>query len=106
MTYQELVARVARKHHLTKKGTREVLDGAFLELAAAAARGRVSVPHFGVFRPRVRKARRSTHPGTHEPMQLPASHTVGFRAAKELRALATVAAAVARRRAAREGRAA
>lgn len=88
MMFSELVAEVASQARLTKKSTREVLLAAFDAIGTAAASGRFEVPCFGVFLRRTRRARAISNPQTKKRMHLHESRTVGFRAAKELRAKA------------------
>lgn len=90
MTYADLIAEVAGQARLTKKSTRELLSAAFDAIGTEAAKGRLEIPGFGVFLLRRRKSRAISNPLTKERMRLPASRTVGFRAAKELRAKAAV----------------
>lgn len=104
MTKAELVATVALRVHLTKKTTEEVLDALFDELGAAAARERISLPGFGVFRPGARKARAVTNPRTKERMRLPKSYGVKFSPAKELKAKARAAAEAGASARSRRGR--
>lgn len=73
---------------LTKKAARELLLTFLENVQEDLTRyggGRVSIPGFGVFTLRTRKERRVLNPRTKESMVLPATKTVGFRPAKELR---------------------
>ena len=64
----------------------------FEELARAAARERISLPGFGVFRPGSRKARYILNPQTKRRMRLPKAYGVKFHPAEELKAEAARAA--------------
>lgn len=93
MKYVDLVGVVAEKCGLTKALTRRVLNAAFEELGKASARGRVSIPGFGVFQPSTRAARQVVNPlATDERLALPRSYSVKFHAARDLRGEAATAA--------------
>ncbi|HLT31598.1 MAG TPA: HU family DNA-binding protein [Myxococcaceae bacterium] len=87
MTKAELVEAVAAQAQMTKKQTAEVMDLIFENISEAVRRDeRFSYPGFGTWSLRSRKARKIRNPQTNEMMKLKASRTVGFRAAKELKA--------------------
>ena len=46
---------------------------------------KVAIAGFGTFRRKHRKARRAINPATREPMEIPASTTVGFTPSQALR---------------------
>ncbi len=97
MTKAELIERIARSRALppeiTKKDIAAILGLAFEELAAFFARAKVTrqhsprftFPRFGTFTKKRRSARRGVNPRTLEPMQIEASHTIDFKASRELR---------------------
>ncbi len=97
MTKAELIERIARSRALppeiTKKDIAAILGLAFEELAAFFARSKVTrqhsprftFPRFGTFTKKRRSARRGVNPRTLEPMQIEASHTIDFKASRELR---------------------
>lgn len=86
MTKAELVESVAHVTWATQVDTRVVLDVTFSRIALALERGQsFRWPGFGTFSVRRRKARLILNPVTKQPMRLPSSKTVGFRAAKELK---------------------
>lgn len=87
MTKAELVEAVAAQAQMTKKQTAEVMDLIFENISEAVRKDeRFSYPGFGTWSLRSRKARKIRNPQTNEMMKLSASRTVGFRAAKELKA--------------------
>jgi nucleoid DNA-binding protein len=68
------------------KQTKAALEALFTTIAENALHGKsISIPGFGVFTRRTRKARRIINPQTHQPMDLPESVYVGFRCSKSIR---------------------
>jgi len=47
--------------------------------------GKVQIQGFGTFQRKERKARMGINPQTKEPMQIPASRTVGFKPGQDLK---------------------
>jgi nucleoid DNA-binding protein len=89
MTRRELVERVreGREQDLSERQVAEVIERALAEIAAAIQRdGRVTLPGFGTFTVRVNAARVGRNPRTGEAIDIPASSTVAFKPAAELRA--------------------
>lgn len=86
MTKAELIESVARAAHQPKKVVSEILDLAFEQIARAVRKEkRFSVPGFGTFSVRRRRARRGFNPRSQTAMTIPAARTVGFRPAPPLR---------------------
>jgi nucleoid DNA-binding protein len=89
MTRRELVERVREglSTDLTERQVAEVIERALAEIGAAIQRdGKVTLPGFGTFSVRVNSARVGRNPRTGEAIDIPASATVGFKPAAELRA--------------------
>lgn len=99
MTKAQLVELVARRSRLTKKSAAQFMEIVFNSIGEAVrTETRFSYPGFGTWSLRSRKARNIRNPQTNEIIRLNASHTVGFRAAKELKqTLHSVSAATAPR---------
>jgi DNA-binding protein HU-beta len=86
MTKAELVESVARATRQPKKTVERLLDSAFDQIARSIKKDkRFSVPGFGTFSVRRRRARPGYNPHTHAPMTIPAARTVGFRPAPQLK---------------------
>ncbi len=84
MTKAELINHVAETKGLeaTKKAVETILDLAFEEVRKSVKKDRrFSYPGFGTFTVRTRKARMGVNPQTKKPIKIPASKTVGFKAA-------------------------
>lgn len=86
MRKPELAAAIAEKAELSKDKANEVLNAMLDEIAGAVAKGdSVSLIGFGTFSVRERSARKGKNPQTGEPMDIPASKTVGFKVGKKLK---------------------
>ncbi len=88
MTKAELVEALYKKFdgEVTKKMTADMLDAVFENMAVSIKKEeRFSYPGFGTFELRRRKRRKGRNPQTGEVIQIKASKTVGFRAAKALK---------------------
>ncbi len=71
---------------LTKKQAGETFDAIFEAMSEILSRGeRCSVPNFGSFVVRERKARQGRNPATGATIQIPASNNVGFKAGTALK---------------------
>lgn len=82
----EFIEAVAEKSKFSKKEVSTVLE-AMLEVATdnLVAGEDVCITGFGALESRHRNARKGRNPLTGEPVQIPASRTVGFRAGKSLK---------------------
>lgn len=70
----------------TKKQVGEAVQGVFDALADALQRdGRISYPGFGTFNVKARAERQGRNPRTGDPITIPASKAVGFKAAPSLK---------------------
>lgn len=71
---------------LTKKQAGEALDAVFSFIASSlAADERVQIAGFGTFVKSFRKERQGRNPKTNQPMTIPASNSVRFKAGKQLK---------------------
>ncbi|MCB9744341.1 MAG: HU family DNA-binding protein [Alphaproteobacteria bacterium] len=92
MNKKDLVAKLAEKTGLTKAKAAEAVDAIFsaesrkgiiaIELDAGR---KVTIPGFGTFNTRRRKARRGTNPSTGTEIEIPAKTVVTFSPGKNLR---------------------
>ncbi len=86
MTQRDFVNRIAAATGVPKVRVDQVLDLFLDELAEALARDhRVFLRNFGVFRTVDLPARTGRNPRTGEPVSIPASRHVRFRAGKRMR---------------------
>jgi len=88
MTKAELIEKMYAKHNgeVTKRLVGELVDGMFDTLASTLKKDkRFAFPGFGTWVVRNRKARKGRNPQTGEVINIKASKTVGFRAAKSLK---------------------
>ena len=88
MTKADLIDAVAAQGAgMTRKSACEMVDCLFQAIGRAIrVEGRFSYPGFGTWNVRVRRARRGRNPRTGAEMRIPATRTVGFKPAKELKA--------------------
>jgi len=86
MNKAELVEEVASETRLTKKVSREVVDGVISAITDSLAREeRVTLVGFGTFEVMERKARRGVNPQTRKTIQIPAKKVPKFKTGKSLR---------------------
>ena len=86
MRKPELAAAIAEKADLSKEKAAEVLTVITDQIAKALSEGdSVSLIGFGTFEVRQRAERQGKNPQTGEPMDIPASKTVGFKVGKKLK---------------------
>ena len=88
MTKADLINAVADSlgGEMTKKATGEAVQAVFDALAGAIeGDGRFSYPDFGTFKVKDRKARKGRNPRTGNPINIPASKTVGFKPAPKFK---------------------
>ncbi|MFO0760708.1 MAG: HU family DNA-binding protein [Byssovorax sp.] len=91
MTRRELIEKVHAGLHaegaLSTRQIAEVIDRSFAAIAEAIRdEGGYTHPGFGAFQVKVRSARPGRHPKTGEPLDLPATATVDFKPAADLKA--------------------
>jgi nucleoid DNA-binding protein len=87
MTKRELIAAVAESHDdLAKSKVRAIVEAMFDAMGETLrTEGRYTHPGFGTFTVRSQSARLGRNPHTGEPIALPATRTVGFKPAAELK---------------------
>lgn len=86
MTKNELIEKVAKKSHLTKRATDDAINATFNIISDALVRGeKVVISGFGTFLIRSRAARRGRNPQTGQVIQIPQKKTPGFTAGKTLK---------------------
>ena len=86
MNKTELIAAIAEKAGLTKKDAERVLNATVDSISGALAAGdRVQVSGFGIFEVKTREARVGRNPRPKETIQIPATKTPVFKAAKALK---------------------
>lgn len=86
MNIVELSAAVSEKGQITKTEADQIVRKVFDEIAAAVGKGdEVKIAGFGTFGVKERAARKGINPSTHEPIDIPASKVVTFKAAKHLK---------------------
>ena len=86
MTKTELIAITAEKAGMTKKDAEKAVSVALDAIAAELAAGnRVQLAGFGIFETKTRAARTGRTPKTKEPIEIPASTSVTFKASKTLK---------------------
>jgi DNA-binding protein HU-beta len=86
MNKVDLVSRVAGATGETKSKVTEIVDETFGALQQALAKGdKVSIPGFGTFSSRARKARTARNPRTGAAVRVPATKVPAFKAAQGLK---------------------
>lgn len=86
MTKRDLIEAVAKAAQINKSTAGEAVDATFNGIAKAIQKSkRFQVPGFGTFTVRSRKARKGRNPQTGAVINIKASHTVGFKAARDLK---------------------
>ena len=87
MTKAELIDHGhSQLENVSKKDTGEIVQSVFDSLAAAIKKGkRFSYPNFGPFNVKERAERRGRNPRTGKEIKIPASKSVGFKAAPTLK---------------------
>ena len=86
MTKAELVAQIAKKTNVTKKGVETVLKALIESVQLSLKKdGQIRLDGLGTFRVIERKARTGINPQTKAKMKIPAKKAPAFRAAKALK---------------------
>ncbi|GBQ26552.1 histone-like DNA-binding protein HU [Acetobacter estunensis NRIC 0472] len=86
MNTSELIAAIAERADLSKADARKALDATFEVITGAVKKGdAVAVKDFGKFDLRERAARKGRNPQTGETIDIAASRSLGFTAAKALK---------------------
>ena len=77
----DLVDHISLKLDVSRKQAGEMVDAIFDSIATRLASGeRVQIPGFGTFSVATRKEHQGVNPQTQEPMTVPASKSVRFKA--------------------------
>lgn len=83
MTFAEFIADFAERNRITKKASRTVFTRLFASLANEIRHGEsLTIPGFGTFKLKSRKARRILNPVTGDEMKLPRTKSIGFSPSK------------------------
>ncbi|KMK68561.1 HU family DNA-binding protein [Puniceibacterium sp. IMCC21224] len=85
-TKADLIDVIATECEINKTKTTQVIDCliSFIQVRAAAG-DKVALPGFGQFEMRSRAARQGRNPATGEPIQIPESRGIVFKASKPVR---------------------
>lgn len=85
-TKADIVRSVTDTTNYPKKVVNEVFDEVFIDIGYALAAGKsVSIPNLGTFSVSQRAPRMGRNPATGQPMEIPASKGVKFKAAKGIK---------------------
>lgn len=88
MTKNELIEKVAKKAHLTKRAAADAVNASFNLIRDNLARGeKTIITGFGTFLVRSRAARRGRNPQTGQAIQIPGKKLPGFTAGKTIKRL-------------------
>jgi DNA-binding protein HU-beta len=86
MTKNQLIEKVAKKSHLTKRASQDAVNAVFDVIKDNLSRGeKTIITGFGTFLVRSRAARRGRNPQTGEPIQIPGKKLPGFTAGKTIK---------------------
>ena len=86
VTLKNLVANLAKDHHITKRSGEAILKGLVGLITKHLKKGeRVRIAGLGILQVRKRAARMGRNPATGEPIQIKAGKKVAFRATKALK---------------------
>jgi DNA-binding protein HU-beta len=86
MTKNQLIEKVAKKAHLTKRASSEAVNSIFETIAENYSRGeRTVITGFGTFLVRSRAARRGRNPQTGQSIQIPGKKLPSFAAGKTIK---------------------
>ena len=88
MTKNQLIEKVAKKAHLTKRASADAVNAVFDLIRDNLQRGeKTIITGFGTFLVRSRAARRGRNPQTGEPIQIASKKLPGFTAGKTIKRL-------------------
>ncbi len=86
MTKAELIAKIAEKSSITKAQAEQALNALLDAMKETLATdGKISLIGFGSLVVQERKERKGHNPRTGEPITIPASKTISFRASENLK---------------------
>ncbi len=88
MTKNQLIEKVAKKAHLTKRASSDAVNAVFDLIRDNLVRGeKTIITGFGTFVVRKRAARRGRNPQTGDAIQIPGKKLPGFTAGKTIKRL-------------------
>ena len=88
MTKNDLIEKVAKKAHLTKRASADAVNSMFGIIKDSLVKGeKVVITGFGTFLIRSRAARRGRNPQTGEAIQIPSKKLPAFVAGKTIKKL-------------------
>lgn len=88
MTKNQLIEKVAKKSHLTKRAAQDAVNAVFTIIRDNLERGeKTIITGFGTFLVRKRAARRGRNPQTGEVIQIPSKKLPSFSAGKTIKRL-------------------
>jgi DNA-binding protein HU-beta len=86
MKTADLADKLATEHSLPRAKAKQIIDATFEAIVTAATSGEeTTIPGFGRFKVNNREARQGRSPATGLPIQIRASRTLSFAAAKHVR---------------------
>ncbi len=86
MTKNDLITVISEKAGIKNKDAKAMVDTVIGTIYSALSEGdNVSISGFGTFEIRTRAARKGISPATKQPIDIPESKTVAFKATKSLR---------------------
>jgi DNA-binding protein HU-beta len=86
MTKNQLIEKVAKKSHLTKRASQDAVNSVFELISNNLLRGeKTIITGFGTFLVRKRAARRGRNPQTGEAIQIPGKKLPSFVAGKTIK---------------------
>ncbi len=86
MTKNQLIEKVAKKAHLTKRASQDAVNSVFELIRDNLSRGeKTIITGFGTFLVRKRAARRGRNPQTGEVIQIPGKKLPSFSAGKTIK---------------------
>jgi nucleoid DNA-binding protein len=86
MTKNQLIEKVAKKAHLTKKASQDAVNAVFDLIKDNLTRGeKTIITGFGTFLVRKRAARRGRNPQTGDAIQIPSKKLPSFTAGKTIK---------------------
>ncbi len=85
VTKKDLAKSLANKHDIVQSDAKELVQTLLETIVSEISEGnRLELRDFGVFEPRVRKARQARNPKTNEPVKVDPKVVIGFKAGKKM----------------------
>lgn len=86
MNIQDLIDAVSNETKMTKADTANIVRETFHQIEVALSKQEeVKIANFGSFTSKIRAARSGINPSNGEPIQIPETKQVGFKASKHLK---------------------